>query len=82
MVSKKDVEDYASMAKGVAKTFFLGDSGLGVADKPEQKVDYGEGPAPEPKHMSPPKDFYTGYGAYAPRKPGGSKARRKRQTKR
>jgi hypothetical protein len=50
----KTVKDYASMSKGVAKTFMAGTSGSGS----EKDIDYGPGPEPKPKTPEPPKQWY------------------------
>lgn len=46
-------KDYASMAKGVAKTFLLPRS-----KDEENNVDYSPGPEPKPKTPSPPAHWY------------------------
>jgi hypothetical protein len=79
-VSKQDVKDFGSMAEGVAKTFVLG--GDKWKDSPEKRVDYGPGPEPDKKQLKPPDNYYSGYGAYAPRSPGGTKKVGKKRSKR
>ena len=47
------VKDYGPVAKGVAKTFFLGRS-----KDEEENTDYSPGPVPKQKTPEPPKDWY------------------------
>jgi hypothetical protein len=72
MPTKKDIADYASMAAGVAKTFF------NPNQSEDKQVRPGPGPAPPVKQLKPPTDYHTAYGAYAPR---GLAANRKVGTK-
>jgi hypothetical protein len=74
--ARKTAEDVASTGMSLLKDF--SDS----RDKPLEEKMFGPSPAPKPLTPKAPTDFYTGYGAYAPRSKQGSKRSRKRGMKR
>ncbi len=48
-------KELASTTAGVAKTFITAPEGRSTS---EHEIDYGEGPAPKPKTLSPPSHWY------------------------